>query len=72
MPSIIGGPINITSAEGQVNFGDTFYIAPKNTGKTASGSGSFNTGNFVSTFNGVSATNPIDPDAIDQPTTANA
>lgn len=72
MPSVIGGPINITGAEGVVNFGDSFYIAPKSVGKTSAGSGGFNTGNFVWTYNGISATNSIDPDLVDQPQTANA
>ncbi|NSL53054.1 spore germination protein [Calidifontibacillus erzurumensis] len=66
MPAIVGGPINITSAEGVVNFGDSFYVSPKTVGKTFAGSGSLNTGNFVWTNNAISATNAFDPDASDQ------
>lgn len=72
MPSIIGGPLNINSAEGVVNFGDTFYISPKADGKTAAGSGAFNTGNLVTTFNWLNATNAVDPDIVDQPSVGNA
>lgn len=72
MPSIIGGPININSQDGILNFGDNFYIAPKDTSKVFAGSGAFNTGNVVSTFNGASVVNGIDPDAIDQPVAGNA
>ncbi|MEQ6389949.1 spore germination protein [Bacillaceae bacterium S4-13-58] len=72
MPSIITGPININEAGGTLVFGDTFYIAPKESSKSASGSGSFNTGNVIVTNNGVSSTNPLDPDTVDQATTGNA
>lgn len=61
------GPVQINNvAGGTLNFGDTFYISPKGSGKTNSGSGAFNTGNIISANNGLSATNTIDPDAIDQ------
>lgn len=72
MPAIIG-PVSITSVGGGVvTFGDTFYVSPKSTGKTASGSGSLNTGNFVNTNNGISGTNTLDPDLFDQNIAANA
>ncbi|SFA81973.1 spore germination protein PF [Lentibacillus halodurans] len=72
MPSIVG-PIKINSVDGGViNFGDSFYLSPKSTSKTSSGSGSFNTGDFLNTNNGVSSTNPIDPDINDQNVSANA
>ncbi|WP_458414381.1 spore germination protein [Schinkia sp. CFF1] len=70
MPSVIGGPINITNAPGVVHFGDSFYIAPKSVSKSYSGSGGGITGNFVASNSGLSATNTFDPDATDQ-TTAN-
>jgi spore germination protein PF len=71
MPSIIG-PVKVTNVEGGViNFGDSFYISPKGTGKTHGGSGALNTGNFVNTNNGLSVTNTIDPDVNDQNVTAN-
>jgi spore germination protein PF len=50
-----------------VNFGDSFYVAPKSVSKTFSGSGGFNTGNLVWSNNGISATNTFDPDGADQP-----
>jgi spore germination protein PF len=57
---------------GVVTFGDTFYVSPKSAAKTASGSGSLNTGNFVNTNNGISGTNTLDPDLFDQNIAANA
>ncbi|WP_164669535.1 spore germination protein [Virgibacillus doumboii] len=72
MPSIVG-PIKINSVGGGVvNFGDSFYLAPKSTSKTAAGSGSLNTGDFINTNNGLSTTNPIDPDVNDQNVASNA
>ncbi|MEQ6375421.1 spore germination protein [Bacillaceae bacterium S4-13-58] len=72
MPSIVG-PIKINSVDGgAINFGDAFYLSPKSTSKTASGSGSFNTGDFIVTNNGVSSTNPLDPDVNDQNQAGNA
>ncbi|RWZ55191.1 spore germination protein [Halobacillus fulvus] len=72
MPAIVG-PISINNVGGGVvNFGDSFYLSPKSTGKTAAGSGALNTGNWIITNNGLSSTNPIDPDVNDQNVTANA
>ncbi|MBD8067597.1 spore germination protein [Bacillus sp. PS06] len=72
MPSIVG-PIKINSiGGGVVNFGDSFYLSPKSTSKTNAGSGSFNTGDFINTNNGLNATNTFDSDANDQQLTANA
>ncbi len=72
MPSIVG-PIKINSVGGGViNFGDSFYLAPKSTSKTAAGAGSFNTGDFICTNSGLNSTNPVDPDVNDQNVTANA
>ncbi|WP_053220393.1 spore germination protein [Virgibacillus senegalensis] len=71
MPSIVG-PIKINSIDGGViNFGDSFYLSPKSTSKVSSGSGSFNTGDFINTNSGLSATNTADPDVADQNVTAN-
>lgn len=71
MPSIVG-PIKINSiGGGVVNFGDSFYLSPKSTAKTVTGSGSLNTGDFINTNNGVNLTNPFDPDVNDQNQTAN-
>ncbi|QDP39755.1 spore germination protein [Radiobacillus deserti] len=72
MPSAVG-PLKINSVSGGVvNFGDSFYLAPKSTSKTAAGSGGFNTGDFINTNNGWSSTVTNDPDAADQNVSANA
>ncbi|MFD1735245.1 spore germination protein [Bacillus salitolerans] len=69
MPSIVG-PVVINSVGGGViNFGDSFNVSPVNTSKTNAGSGAFNTGDFIMTNNGISATNTFDPDLNDQQTT---
>ncbi len=66
MPSIIGGPLKILEISGgSVIFGDTAIIAPKNTGKSYSGSGGGLTGDFPMTITGISSTNTADPDVID-------
>lgn len=73
MPSVILAPIKITavSGDGTVNFGDTLYIAPKSTGKFASGSGGGNTGDFMLVNNLWNFTNTIDPDINDSNNLAN-
>jgi spore germination protein PF len=71
MPSVIGG-INIQSNSGISNFGDAFYLSPKSSSKTNSGSGSSNTSNFLMTNNGINATGVVDPDVADQNIVANA
>ncbi|MEN1970361.1 spore germination protein [Lentibacillus sp. N15] len=72
MPSIVG-PLKVNSIDGGVvNFGDSFYLSPKSTAKTAAGSGSLNTGDFINTNTGFSSTNPVDPDLFDQLISANA
>jgi len=71
MPSIIGGPLKIVSISGgTVNFGDTAIIAPKNSGKSYSGSGGGLTGDFPVAINGISSVNTLDPDVIDSNTTS--
>lgn len=71
MPAIVG-PIKINSVGGGVvNFGDTFYLAPKSQSKSASGSGGGSTGDFHIVNNGISGTNLIDPDVTDQNMLAN-
>jgi spore germination protein PF len=72
MPSLVG-PIKINSiGGGVVNFGDSFYLSPKSTSKTAAGSGALNTGDFIATNNFISSTNPYDPDFQDQVIVGNA
>ncbi|UTL73752.1 spore germination protein [Bacillus halotolerans] len=66
MPAIVG-PIAINSISGGVvNFGDSFYLSPKRSSKSALGSGAGNTGDFLLLNNAVNATNYIDPDVSDQ------
>ncbi|UFU00524.1 spore germination protein [Radiobacillus kanasensis] len=72
MPSAVG-PLKINSVSGGVvNFGDSFYLAPKSTSKTSAGAGGFNTGDFINTNIGWSSTNTNDPDGVDQPLAGNA
>ncbi|WP_173916987.1 spore germination protein [Halobacillus sp. Marseille-Q1614] len=61
MPAIIG-PFRINSISGGVvNMGDSFYISPRSTSESVSGSGSNNTGDFICTNSGFSKTKPIEP-----------
>ncbi|EME76044.1 spore germination protein [Bacillus sonorensis] len=72
MPAIVG-PIKINSISGGVvNFGDSFYLSPKSTSKSALGSGAGNTGDFLIVNNGLNATNYIDPDVSDSDVVGNA
>ncbi|MCM3216055.1 spore germination protein [Niallia taxi] len=71
MPAIVG-PVQIVNVgEGIVQFGDSLFISPKGNSKVSLGSGASNTGAFIITNNGLSATNYIDTSLIDQPTSAN-
>jgi len=71
MPAIIG-PVQIVNVGGGiVQFGDTVYISPKSASKTNAGSGGFNTGLLIITNNGLSGTNVLDTDLIDQPIAGN-
>lgn len=73
MPSLVGGPIKFVSVSGgaTVNFGDTGFIAPKTAAKSYSGSGGGLTGDFSTSFTGISNTNTVDPDLIDTNTASN-
>lgn len=72
MPAITG-PIAINSISGGVvNFGDSFYLSPKSSSKSALASGAGNTGDFLLLNNVVNATNYIDPDVSDQNVVGNA
>jgi hypothetical protein len=63
MPAIVGGIKVISVGTGAVvNIGDSLYISPKSNSKTFSGSGSFNTGDFPVTNNGLNATITSDND----------
>ncbi|GBF10174.1 spore germination protein [Tepidibacillus infernus] len=66
MPSIVGGvKINSVGTGGIVNIGDALYLSPKVTSKSYAGSGSFNTGDFLNTNNGLSNTNTLDNDLLE-------
>lgn len=66
MPAFVGNiKIVSVSSSAVVQFGDALIIAPKSTSKTFAGAGSFLTGDFPVTNNGVSLTNTLDPDVVD-------
>lgn len=71
MPAVIGSLQIITVGGGVVQFGDSLNISPKSNTKSNSGSGSTNTAGFVVNNNGLSSTNTLDKDLIDQPSVAN-
>ena len=71
MPAIVG-PVQVgVVTGGSIQFGDAFFYSPKSATKNASGSGAQNTGIFVITNNGLSATNVLDANLVDQPITGN-
>ncbi|GAA0429334.1 spore germination protein [Virgibacillus sp. AGTR] len=73
MPSIIGPiKVNRVGRPAIINFGDSFYVAPKRASDTNSGSGSLNTGDFINSNSGFSTTNPYDSDINDKNVTSNA
>lgn len=73
MPAFLG-PVVINNIGGAstVQFGDTAFISPKSASKTYHGSGSSNTGAQIININGISSSNTIQNDLIDQPQTGNA
>ena len=73
MPANIYGAIqiNVISANGVVEFGDSLIISPKVTSKTPAGACGFNYGIFTSAISGFSSTNYLNPAVIDQPIAAN-
>ncbi|WP_160724645.1 spore germination protein [Bacillus sp. USDA818B3_A] len=71
MPAILG-PVQIVNVGGGiVHFGDTVYISPKSSSKTYAGAGGFNTGGIIFTASGLSGTNVLDTNLIDQPIVGN-
>ncbi|MBY0121076.1 spore germination protein [Bacillus sp. S/N-304-OC-R1] len=71
MPAIIG-PVQILNVGGGVvHFGDSLYLSPKSTAKSFAGQGSLSTGGLVIANNGLSATNTVDTNLIDQPIAGN-
>lgn len=73
MPSIVGN-IKILSVASSaiVQFGDAVILSPKSSSKTFAGAGSFNTGDFPNTNNGLSLTNTLDNDVVDDTVSGNA
>lgn len=72
MPAFVG-PVQIVNVSGGVvQFGDTVFISPKNNSKSFSGSGGGNTGGFIITNSGLSGTNVLDSNLVDQPTIGNS
>ena len=66
MPSIIGNiKITTVGSAGVANFGDTLYISPKSTSKTFAGAGSFTTGDFQLSKQGLSNQLNLDSDLAD-------
>jgi spore germination protein PF len=67
MPAVIIGGVKVTSVSGNgtVNVGDVLQIAPKSTGKSYSGAGGGNTGDFMQTNTVFSMTNTLDPNVKD-------
>ncbi|WP_453990289.1 spore germination protein [Bacillus nitroreducens] len=65
MASIFLGPIEINSNEGVIVTGNSFYVSPTSASKIITGSGSFNTGIYITNNNLVSKSNTLDPDLSD-------
>lgn len=71
MPAIVG-PVQIVNVGGGiVQFGDALYLSPKTSSKTYSGQGGLSTGGFILSNNGLSSTNVLDTNLIDQPIAGN-
>lgn len=67
MPAIVGAvKINVLSSSSVFNIGDVYRAAPYAEAKTFSGSGSFNTGPEVKTFNPYNTTYTNDMNTYDQ------
>lgn len=72
MPAFVG-PVQIVNVSGGVvHFGDTAIISPKSNSKSFLGAGASNTGGLINTNNGISGTNVLDANLIDQPNIGNA
>ncbi|WP_410983989.1 spore germination protein [Bacillus cereus] len=65
MPAVIDGVI-IQNCNGIINLGDKYNVNPIEQTKAYNGSGSFNTGFSIGSFNGISATDVCDKDVNDQ------
>ncbi|MEH7386048.1 spore germination protein [Bacillus sp. JJ1521] len=65
MASIFLGPIEINRNEGTIITGNSYNVSPTSTGKTYAGSGSLNTGVYVTNNTVVSISNTNDSDKND-------
>ncbi|MEH7380681.1 spore germination protein [Bacillus sp. JJ1533] len=65
MTSIFLGPIEINRNEGTIIAGNSYNVSPSSTGKTFAGSGSLNTGVYITNNSGVSIFNTNDKDGSD-------
>jgi len=72
MPILIANVCIPNVTGGVVTFGDTYYVSPKLNAKTATGSGTLNTGVYINTNTAISSTNTLDPDKNDQNNVGNA
>ncbi|WP_075039251.1 spore germination protein [Anoxybacillus sp.] len=73
MPALVGPiKINLVASGAVMQVGDTLYVSPKISSKTFAGAGAFNTGNFIIANNGISLTNTLDSDVLDQNVAGNA
>ncbi|MED3551499.1 spore germination protein [Cytobacillus praedii] len=71
MPAITG-PVQIVNIDsGIVQFGDAVFISPKSSSKSVLGQGAGNTGGFIIANNGLSASNVLDTNLVDQPILGN-
>ena len=66
MPAIVGF-VNIVNngSSGVVQFGDAVEVSPTSSSKTYAGAGSFLTGSVANSNTGLSATNSLDNDIVD-------
>lgn len=71
MPAFVGQVQILSVGGGNVQFGDALNISPKNNSKSNAGAGGGNTGALVVANNGISATNHIDNNLVDQPNIGN-
>ncbi|RDI47818.1 spore germination protein [Falsibacillus pallidus] len=71
MPAFTG-PVSVLSVSGgNIQFGDTAVISPKNASKTTTGSGSVNTGGFFFTNTFFSINGTLNTSLLDQPVVGN-
>ncbi|MGE8207571.1 spore germination protein [Heyndrickxia sp. NPDC080065] len=72
MPVIIGASQIVNVNGGIADFGDAAWISPKSAAKTATGSGSTNTGALFAVNNAFSINTTFDNSLIDEPIAGNS